>query len=434
MSFLKLVLFSLFILCPVLCFSKAFDATINLDYREALKKATDQKKLVLIYFYGIWCPPCLVMDENVFPNPVFKKASSKFIFLKIDSDAMSSNSLLNKFEIQQLPAFVFITPDGKILKKIEGYVSAETIQETVKSLLPIDSKQVQPDSPAAVWAKIQQHYDNSEYDQAVVLLPKASRQNSLSSSQKDLLTFIPLMANFEKNQINEYLIDALKSSLNEYFDEESYYKKYEVLESIAAKLNHQTLGQWLQHTKIQKADKQLKKNPKSIALLSQKAKALETLGRKKESKELLEAIVTSIRRGIPKQSATKKMDKGYNLELALALQNVENFEESGKILTKLVEQYPDDFVFHFEIAYLFLQTKSLEKADLSSQKALSLSYGENKIKAVLLRAEVLNEMSKSEDAKAIVEATLKEYSNEHEANPRLARHLRRLKNMLQRLK
>lgn len=56
------------------------------DYDTAFKKAAESNKQVLTLFTGSdWCPPCIMMEKNVFSKTEFvKKASEKYVLLMLD--------------------------------------------------------------------------------------------------------------------------------------------------------------------------------------------------------------------------------------------------------------------------------------------------------------------------------------------------------------
>jgi thiol-disulfide isomerase/thioredoxin len=56
------------------------------DIEGAQSEARRSQKPLLIDFFGIWCPPCNLYSETVFPDPRFQKIAKKFVLLKLDAD------------------------------------------------------------------------------------------------------------------------------------------------------------------------------------------------------------------------------------------------------------------------------------------------------------------------------------------------------------
>ncbi len=103
------------------------------SYEEALKKAKDKNKIVMIEGYIRFCRGCIKMDREVFVEDRVKKALNKdFVVVKM-------NMLLEKLPLNLksmgTPAFYFITKDGKhIIDKIQGTGTVEEFLELLKSI------------------------------------------------------------------------------------------------------------------------------------------------------------------------------------------------------------------------------------------------------------------------------------------------------------
>ena len=70
--------------------------------------------LVVIDFFATWCGPCKKIA------PFFEQLADEYVkitFLKVDVD--ESEELVEKYNIQAMPTFVFLK-DGAVVKKVEG--------------------------------------------------------------------------------------------------------------------------------------------------------------------------------------------------------------------------------------------------------------------------------------------------------------------------
>lgn len=110
--------------------TKPIERTLNWiqDYGEALKTAVDKQRPVWLQFTGPWCPNCHRMDRESFNNPgVIEQLTKHFIPTKISCDGDAELAL--SFGFTQLPATVLISPDGRILAKLEGFADPEKLSQ-----------------------------------------------------------------------------------------------------------------------------------------------------------------------------------------------------------------------------------------------------------------------------------------------------------------
>lgn len=91
------------------------------DLEKALKQSKKEKKPVLIEFTGSdWCPPCIMMQKNVFSKKDFiSKASKNFILVELDfprgdPDLEKKNEPhAKKYKIEGFPTVVLLDENQK---------------------------------------------------------------------------------------------------------------------------------------------------------------------------------------------------------------------------------------------------------------------------------------------------------------------------------
>jgi thiol-disulfide isomerase/thioredoxin len=114
-------------LIALVCFSaRAADSLFFTDPDRAFRDAKASHKPLLIDFYGIWCPPCNELEENVFESAEFLGKAKAFTLLKLDVDKPEAQPLREKFQIQGFPTILFLTPDGVELYRFSGYRAAKS--------------------------------------------------------------------------------------------------------------------------------------------------------------------------------------------------------------------------------------------------------------------------------------------------------------------
>lgn len=95
--------------------NKVIDCPNKESFVEQLKRATAEKKLVVVDFYAIWCGPCR------YAAPSYGKMSVDFedvIFLKVDVDHNREVTMENK--VNAMPTFILFK-DGSMVDRITGW-------------------------------------------------------------------------------------------------------------------------------------------------------------------------------------------------------------------------------------------------------------------------------------------------------------------------
>ena len=101
------------------------------DIEAAKREAAQTGKLVLIHFWSDACPPCIYMEQNVFPDPNVAAAIHRN-YVPVKIKVTDKPELAQDFGIDRWPADVVITANGQRLKRTFGgrpgneYVAAMT--------------------------------------------------------------------------------------------------------------------------------------------------------------------------------------------------------------------------------------------------------------------------------------------------------------------
>ena len=115
----------------------------NVD--QALKRAVQESKPVLIDFGADWCKPCKRMHAEVFVDPTIdKRLRTEFIPVMIDATEMTPPiyKLVKEYRVGTLPTIIFLDPQGKFLsdQSLVGFTNLEKLHERFSEVTKLVAK------------------------------------------------------------------------------------------------------------------------------------------------------------------------------------------------------------------------------------------------------------------------------------------------------
>lgn len=111
-----------------------------LKYEDALNKAKENPRLILVDMYADWCVPCRIMEQNVYSDPtVASLLNIRFYPVKLDADSQDSivcdgvkntvqRCYFDVWELEALPAFVLVAPKGSSILTVTESMSPQEMQ------------------------------------------------------------------------------------------------------------------------------------------------------------------------------------------------------------------------------------------------------------------------------------------------------------------
>ena len=159
--------------------------TEGLSWEQVKEKAKKENKYIFVDVYTTWCSPCKAMDKNVYPNDtVGTYFNERFISVKVQMDKTAKDNeqvkswyndaalLSRQFMIEYYPSFVFLSPEGKIVHKANGY-------KTVSDFVAIAQTAIEPgktyDDQYEEYQKLVGEYNNGKknYDKMPYMIKTA---------------------------------------------------------------------------------------------------------------------------------------------------------------------------------------------------------------------------------------------------------------------
>jgi len=81
------------------------------EYEAAIQRAATTNSIVLLHFYGDYCPPCKLLDKKTFHDPALvSKMNEHLVTVKVNADRR--RDLAQKYQVTRWPTDVYLFPNG----------------------------------------------------------------------------------------------------------------------------------------------------------------------------------------------------------------------------------------------------------------------------------------------------------------------------------
>lgn len=186
---MRLTILLFFTLCAVLRLHGQGIEFFHGTWAEALEEAKKQDRVIFVDAYAVWCGPCKMMAQNVFPDEkVGAFYNRNFINMKLDMEQGEGLEFRKTYPVAAFPTLFFIDADGKIVQQVRG-------AQDVNGFLDLGKKVMSKADRSGQYAT---EYEKGNRDPELVLkyvqaLNKAGKpslqiSNEYIRGQKDLTT------------------------------------------------------------------------------------------------------------------------------------------------------------------------------------------------------------------------------------------------------
>ncbi len=393
------------------------------NFAAATDVARTAKKLILVDFRAPWCPACIRLETEVFPQAAFIKATASVVKLSINVDRDENKELSKKYAVKAIPTVILMDADGNEIYRSLDYKPAAELSAEIAKI--VSNKYVSYES---MKLEAEAGDKKSMYNlglRAYMSLNFAEAVKWLSPLKEDRRLF----ANAEVSYWAEKLDNDAKVTRN-YTDVlekwiSNFPKTYEAItwrnelgEKLAKK--DQPLNVGIQNIlesnitiikSIRNSDKEIKKfffknylgdfsNFEKVELNFQ---LVATYGLLKKD-QLKEAAQQSAYLELQKIKLSTK--KPGELLMAISyLRQLGKKSDAQAWLEKLVQTYPNTYVYYSKLGRFFYGEKEYAKALPLAQKAVDIDKS-IALKNLQFLAEVQKFMNQKQDAVKTVERAL----------------------------
>lgn len=100
------------------------------SFAEATKRAKIENKPIMVDFWATWCGWCKKLDSDVYSTGEFARAAQNIVSVKVNAEG-EERAVAEKYGVGNLPTVLYLTPDGKVLGRVGGYMPVERFVPTV---------------------------------------------------------------------------------------------------------------------------------------------------------------------------------------------------------------------------------------------------------------------------------------------------------------
>lgn len=423
------------------------------DLQAAFELAKKQNKLVFVDFAGAWCPPCIRLEHEVFPTKEFKKASQKYILVRLDVDKPENEKWMEKYSVKAFPTLVVLNPEGEELGRQLDFQTKERLSFFLDSLaksIPATLGELKKKAEAGdkksqgelafAYLKALNYVDALDWyeksglktyrraearigfwNEQVADAEREAGKDSKQNSKKDE----------DKKKAKESLILALQESVSEYKNAIQAIDWQKQLAEVLAE-NAETNKNVKSAKKNQPGDQAESTDQEQSKAAFLKAKEMAMVWINNPTKLNQEGPpelgnlnlpdlwykVGEIEKALGNEAAEKQAyEKAVQETLKLKptektpthviylvayMKPIKELAEMEPWLEKLKAAYPEEFTYHQRHAKLLLDKGEARRALPVAEKAYSLAFGSNQLSIGLLLAKIHKELENKDQVKSLL--------------------------------
>lgn len=390
----------------------------------ALAQARERRVPVLIDYSAPWCYSCYYMAKNVLTGPEWDRAHRETVVIELDADSPVGAKWMAAWSVKAMPTYLLFNADGAELGRILGEQTRADFYAWLFATIGRDSLdavkgKVVDGAPASVAAgrevlrAYHARYDakggldwfQQQPEPVRVTLTRDARAASWvarlelmrATADKDLAGCVNVASMALEGSLGcerPYELSRVMACTEALAQEQRRPILRPQSELMGLLLDKRVLAPSLSQN-FRCADE------RSIVLGA--ADLQQALGDAAAEKQVLDRAIDDLKKRL---DGDLKKDRNMSDNLRVYLDRAGRIDELDRMLPRLIEAYPDDYVYAYRHARnLASRGKHVEAVPLYEQAA-ARTYGVNKLRIAELRARSLQALGRNVEAREVLAEAL----------------------------
>lgn len=388
----------------------------------AQREAKAKRQLLFVEFQAPWCYSCYYMATNVLTGEEWTRASGEMVRLDLDADSPEGSRWMQEWKIQVLPSFVLLDSEGRELGRIVGeqtrtdfYTWLFSSRDRGETLDGLKAKVVDdtPASLAAAREVLKTFHARYDADGGLAwytaLAPAARTAVARDSNASSWMARLELMrASKDKEtmacvQAGEVVLADNLGCERPY--ELGRYMSCTAQETLAERGDLLRSQAELMRLLFEKRVLGESRCADERSIVLETADLYQLLSDPARETKVLTLAIADLQKRI---AGDLRKDRNLSDNLRVYLDRAGRTAELDALLVKLIEAYPDDYVYAYRfgksLAARGKHAEALKYFELAAAKA----YGVNRLRNAELRARTLIALSRKVDAWKVVGEALQD--------------------------
>lgn len=362
--------------------AEGFPARADADsvWESAVAEARRSGRPILLDFGAVWCPPCNLLSAELLHAEPTPDIVERFVVAELDVDDASSWPLKDRYGVGGYPTLVVVDADGAELGRTVGYRGVDATSLWMEGVLngAMRAPEGAPSPRQAAdlaWAAVRtQRFEEGEH------------YLEIAASEPELVSF--RLARFGMEPTPEdarWLAERAPDAAMDWVPRAMRISEQAgVREAIESAIDHALLdASTMEAADLLQFRAELASDEAAPALFAASA-----------------ALVRSMMDGDPGH------DKGLYGWLAYLTEHAGDRAAALGILEAARDAFPEEPTFHTSLSRMYLRGEMAEEALAEADRAMEMSWGDNRLTAATVRTKALLALGREVEAREFVVGVL----------------------------